>query len=94
MPADDYLPAPDKYKDCRLAEMDNGRFAICANAEPRQGKRALALFGTENVVPVWFTPPTLVPLHPGEMAVPDGAPWQILGRLRGEFHGYDDEDED
>lgn len=94
MSPDDYVPAPEKYRACRLCEMDNGRYAICQDVQPRVGGRALALFGTENIVPVWNTPPVLVPLHPAEMAVPRDAPAVILGKLRGEFFAYADEDED
>lgn len=96
MPPDDYVPAPERYRDCRLQEMDNGRFAICREAAPVVGKRVLVLHGDKSIAPYWYTPPMLVPLYPSEVAGPvaaDDPAVKILGRTRGEYMPYPDEDD-
>lgn len=94
MPPDDYYPAPVKFADCRLAGMDNGRFAICRKADAQPGQRVLVVHEKAKVCPYWFEPPVLVPVDPitvaGRHTLPLAGPdHQILGLMVGEFIEYE-----
>jgi transcriptional regulator with XRE-family HTH domain len=105
MPSLEYIPAPPQFEDCKLAELDNGKFALCKQAEltaMRPGNRLVVLREciTERAsTAIYFwDPPMLVPV---ETTLPNGA-WvsslplggpdhQILGRAVGHFTLYPDD---
>lgn len=94
MPPDDLYPAPIKFADCRLAEMDNGRYAICRKADARRGQRVLVVHAQAAVCPYWFEPPVLVPVELADRAGPHTLPLkgpdhQVVGLMVGEFIEYE-----
>jgi hypothetical protein len=93
MPADDYYPAPAKFGDCRLAGMDNGRYAICRQADAQPGQRVLVVHQAATICPYWFEPPVLVPVEKADArphTLPiTGPDHQILGLMVGEFIEYE-----
>ncbi len=104
MPYLDQVPAPDRYKHCRLVQLDNGRFAICEQAEIGKlppGSRLVVLRDCTtphaSTAGYFFDPPMLVPADPCSVkthwvsSLPLAGPnHQILGRMRGEYIDYDD----
>lgn len=92
----EFIPAPANYADCKLVEMDNGRFAICCSADMarmERGKRVLVLRDLSEVSPHFFDPPRLVPVESGPKfkgTLPvEGPDHQVIGLMRGEFLPYD-----
>lgn len=98
MAADEFIPAPERYKDCRLQQMDNGQSAICHPAAPRFGKRVLVLNRERDSVALYrYTPPLLVPAEGNQMAdaIPADSPGiQILCRAKGLYQHFADEDDE
>lgn len=94
MPPEETHPAIEKYADCRMVEMDNGRFAICRKAEPTPGQRVVALCrsGDEiHVGPYVYAPPLLTSLeHVSRSIRLADAGVAVLGRMVGEFIDYAD----
>jgi transcriptional regulator with XRE-family HTH domain len=104
MPSLEYIAAPAGYEDCTLAELDDGKFALCRQAEIsefRPGHRLAVLRDciTERASTAlyFWDPPMLVPV---ETTRPDGT-WvsslplggpdhQLLGRAVGQFSFFDD----
>lgn len=93
MLSDAYLPALPKYADCKLAQMDNGRFAILRKQDYSRGDRVLVQRDTGQVCPYWFEPPVLVPVEmsaSGPHTLPLYDPsHKILGLMVGEFIDYE-----
>ena len=94
MPPEEYHPAIQKYADCRMVEMDNGRFAVCRKAEPKPGKLVLVLEGGDSVAPYVYAPPVLSSVEKAGRTLPVNAPThQILGRMVAEFIDHGDGDD-
>lgn len=104
MPYLETVPAPEGFADCRLGQLDNGKFAICRQTELaglKPGNRLMVLRDcmTEraSLSCYLYDPPMLVPAEPSP---PDGS-WvsslpmvgphhQILGKMVGIFTLFDD----
>jgi hypothetical protein len=93
MDPDSYVAAPAKNADCCLAEMDNGRFAICRKADPVPGKPVLVARGDTSIAAYWYEPPVLVAVETGGQgphSLPLASPHhQILGLMVGEYISYE-----
>lgn len=100
----EYIAAPEGYGDCTLAELDDGKFALCRQAELaeyRPGNRLVVLrecvTDRASTALYFWDPPMLVPVettrHDGTWvsSLPLGGPdHQVLGRAVGQFNFFDD----
>jgi transcriptional regulator with XRE-family HTH domain len=92
MVSDAYLPALPKYADCKLAQMDNGRYAILRRQDYSRGDRVLVQRDNGTICPYYYEPPVLVPVEmsasgPHTLPLYDPA-HRILGCMVGEFIDY------
>lgn len=104
MPYSKTIPAPEGYADCRLAQLDNGKFALCREAELSSltpGNRLAVLRDGRTDTPslscYLYDPPMLVPAEPSRAdgtwvcALPMAGPHhQILGKMVGVFTLFDE----
>lgn len=99
MPTIEHIPAPQRYADCVLVEMDNGRMAICRPAKPaglEPGRRVLVLRNLQSTAAYWVEPPRLVPVETagsfaGTLPLVESDPTraQVLGIMAGEYIDYE-----